>query len=159
MQASETSEAWESMLLGLAELFKGLATEPGLPELGSSGQAHYLSRDALETLLHASASADARSAVLAIAGAQSGSQASADLQSRCLAQLSSFEACSTVFACMISRHRELCPYSMVQGACRADMRIIQSASQTSCMRCIGPACSGWVQVHALTVCMLYGLNI
>ena len=93
MQASETPEAWESMLLGLAELFKGLASEPGLPELGSDGQAHHLSRDALQTLLDASASADARSAVLAIAGAQSGSQASADIQSRCLAQLYTLEAC------------------------------------------------------------------
>ena len=85
MQASETPEAWESMLLGLAELLKGLASEPGLPELGTDGQAHHLSRDTLQTLLDASASADARSAVLAIAGAQSGSQASADIQSRCLA--------------------------------------------------------------------------
>ena len=110
MQASETPEAWGSMLLGLAELFKGLASEPSLPELGTDGQAHHLSRDALQTLLDASASADARSAVLAIARAQSGSQASADIQSRCLAQLYFSEACSIVSASEYSGQDKMRPF-------------------------------------------------
>jgi len=82
LQAEETPEAWESMLLGLAALFKGLASEPSLDELGRAGQEHYLAEEQLQLLLDRSASADARSAVLSIAAAQSGSQASADIQSR-----------------------------------------------------------------------------
>ncbi len=75
-------EAWEAMLLGLAALFQGLASEPSLEELGSAGQEHHLTEAQLRVLLDKSASADARSAVLSIAAAQSGSQASADVQSR-----------------------------------------------------------------------------
>ena len=104
------------MLLGLAELFKGLASEPGLPELGSAGQAHHLSRDALQTLLDASASADARSAVLAIAGAQSGSQASADIQSRCLAQLYSLKP--AVSASDYSGQDKMRPIGWLPQTCR-----------------------------------------
>jgi len=81
-QAEETPEAWESMLLGLAALFKGLASEPSLDELGHAGQEHHLAEEQLQLLLDRSASADASSAVLSIAAAQSGSQASADIQTR-----------------------------------------------------------------------------
>ena len=70
------------MLLGLAALCQGLASEPGLEELGTAGQEHHLTEAQLQLLLHRSCSADARSAVLSIAAAQSGSQASADVQSR-----------------------------------------------------------------------------
>ena len=82
MQAAETPEAWEAMLLGLAALCQGLASEPSLGELGSAGQEHHLTEAQLQLLLAESASADARSAVLSIAAAQAGSQASADVQSR-----------------------------------------------------------------------------
>lgn len=70
------------MLLGLASLFQGLASEPSLDELGSAGQEHHLTEAQLQLLLDTSASADARSAVLSIAAAQSGSHASASIQSR-----------------------------------------------------------------------------
>lgn len=82
MQATETSEGWEAMLLGLAALCEGLASEPSLAELGAAGQEQHLSGAQLQALLEGSASADARSAVLGIAAAQSGSQAAADIQSR-----------------------------------------------------------------------------
>ena len=82
MQASETPEAWEALLLGLAALCQGLASEPSMGELGSAGQEHYLSQEQLHLLLDRSASAEARSAVLSIAAAQSGSPAAADIQSR-----------------------------------------------------------------------------
>ena len=55
---------------------------PAWARLGSAGQAHYLSQDQLHLLLDRSGSAEARSAVLSIAAAQSGSPAAADIQSR-----------------------------------------------------------------------------
>ena len=70
------------MLLGLAALCQGLASEPSLEDLGSAGQDHHLTGAQLKLLLDRSRSPQARSAVLRIAAAQSGSQASADMQSR-----------------------------------------------------------------------------
>ena len=82
LQASETPEAWEATLLGLAALFQGLASEPSLEELGSAGQEEHLTEAQLQLLLDRSASADARSAVLSIAAAQSGLHPSANIQHR-----------------------------------------------------------------------------
>lgn len=80
---SETVEAWEAMLLGLAALCQGLgaAYNAGELEPDQAGDLGIVSEDELAQLLQLAGSPATRSAVLSMAATRPGS-ASSSMQSR-----------------------------------------------------------------------------
>ena len=80
-QVTETLEAWEALLEGLACLCEGLSRCEAVREL--AGEQTLFTGAHLDTLLSLAASSSARSAILRIAAAVPDPAASASLHSRC----------------------------------------------------------------------------